>query len=191
MKIAYRVITVAVAAGFSGAAFAENSTHQEYNSAKSRADMEFKTAKQKCDSFAGNAKDICLVGARGALSVAKADAYSNYKGTESARLKAAKAKVEAEYLVAKERCDDLSGNQNDVCRQEANAEKVKGDQAAQIVSKKAEATREFLDTKNKAREEAGEANRDAEYKVAVEKCDQYSGDARDQCITAAQSKFGK
>ena len=191
MKITHWIITVTMAAGFSGAAFAENITQETYNAAKSQADMEYKTSKQKCDSFAGNAKDICMVKARGALSIAKADADSNYKGTEPARLKAAKAKVEAEYLVANERCDDLSGNKKDVCRQEAKASKVKGDEAAQLASKKVEATSEFMNTENKARQQAGQANRDAEYKVAVEKCDQYSGDAKEQCITAAKSEFGK
>ena len=191
MRITHWIITVTMVAGFSSAAFAENLSKEAYNTAKSQADVAFKTAKQKCDSFAGNAKDICLVEAKGALSVAKADAEANYKGTESARLKATKAKVEAEYQVAKERCDDLSGNKKDVCRQEAKAAKVKGDEAAQLASKKVEATNEFMKTENKAHQEAGQANRDAEYKVEVEKCDQYSGDAKEQCITTAKSNFGK
>ena len=135
MRISHWIITVTMAAGFSGAAFAENISKEAYNTAKSQAEMEFRTAKQKCDSFAGNAKDICLVEAKGALSVAKADAEANYKGTEPARLKAAKAKVEVKYQVAKERCDDLSDNKKDVCRQEAKTVKVKGDEAAQLASK--------------------------------------------------------
>ena len=107
------------------------------------------------------------------------------------RLKAAKAKVEAEYQIAKERCDDLSGNQKDVCREEASAEKTKGYEAAKLASKNAEATSEFLSTKKEAREEAGQALRDADYKVAIEKCDQFSGQPKEQCIREAKNKFGK
>jgi hypothetical protein len=192
MKIAYWVIaTVTLAASFSGAAFAGKITQEAYHAAMSQADMEFKTAKEKCDSLAGNPKNICFAEAKGALSVAKANAEAEYQGTEPARLKAAKSKVEAEYRVANELCNDLSGNKKDVCRQEAKAAKVKGDKAAQLASKKVEATSEFMNTENKARQEAGQANRDAEYKIVVEKCNQYSGDAREQCIMEAKTEFGK
>jgi hypothetical protein len=38
------------------------------------------------------------------------------------------AKVDADYAVAKEKCDDFSGNAKDVCVKEAKAAQVKGPQ---------------------------------------------------------------
>ena len=42
-----------------------------------------------------------------------------------------------------------------------------------------------------AKKDASEDKRDADYKVAVEKCDAMAGDAKASCIAAAKAKFGK
>lgn len=42
-----------------------------------------------------------------------------------------------------------------------------------------------------ARKEAGAAKRDADYKVAIEKCDALAGDAKDACASNAMARFGK
>jgi hypothetical protein len=44
--------------------------------------------------------------------------------------KVAVAKAEAEYEVAKERCDDKSGNDKDICQKEAKATEAKAKAAA-------------------------------------------------------------
>jgi hypothetical protein len=190
MKINRSLLVMLVITGFSGAARADTISKEAYDTANSEADVTFETAKQKCRSFSGNAQDICLAEAKGAHSVARANAEANYKGTEYWRLKAAKSKVEAEYQIAKERCDDLSGNKKDICQQEAKAEKTKGYEAAKLASKSAEATTEFMKTEKEAKEKAGQAVRDADYKVALEKCDQFSGQTKEQCVHDAKNKFG-
>ena len=38
---------------------------------------------------------------------------------------------------------------------------------------------------------AVDAKRDADLKVAIEKCDALAGDAKSNCISAANAKFGK
>ena len=38
---------------------------------------------------------------------------------------------------------------------------------------------------------AAEDKRDAQYKVAVERCDSMSGDAKSRCVKDAKAKFGK
>ena len=43
------------------------------------------------------------------------------KNTADARRDAAKKKAEAEYNVAKEKCDDLAGNLKDTCVKDAKA----------------------------------------------------------------------
>ncbi len=191
MNINKTILVMLMMTGFSGASQAETISKENYEKANSEADVTFETAKRNCESFSGNAQDICVSEAKGAHSVARANAEANYRGTEHARFKAAKSKVEAVYQIAIERCDDLSGNKKDICRQEAKAEKTKGYEAAKLASKNAEATTEFMDTKKEAKEQAGQSMRDADYKVAIEKCDQFSGRTKEQCIQDAKNKFGK
>jgi hypothetical protein len=180
-----------VITGLSGAVRAETISKEAYETTKSEADVTFETEKRKCQAFSGNAQDICLAEAKGAHSVAHANAEANYKGTEHARLKAAKSKVDADYQIAHERCDNLSGNKKDICQQEAKSEKTKGYEAAKLASKNAEATTEFMKTKKEAKEQAGQAIRDADYEVAIEKCDRFSGKTKEQCVQDAKNKFGK
>lgn len=55
----------------------------------------------------------------------KADAEADYKGTRKARADARMARADAEYAVAKEKCDDLAGNPKDVCIKEAAAARTR------------------------------------------------------------------
>ena len=49
-----------------------------------------------------------------------------------------------------------------------------------------------LDKKvGEARNDAAEDKREADYKVATEKCDSLAGDAKAACVSAAKSRFGK
>ena len=93
----------------------------EYKSAKDAIDAEYKNASASCRSLAGNAKDICMAEARGKQKVAKADLDARDKNTSKARKEAREARAEADYAVAKERCDDKAGNDKDVCLKEAKA----------------------------------------------------------------------
>jgi hypothetical protein len=61
---------------------------------------------------------------------------------------------------------------------------------------KAAETRAMADAKtgkevSAARSDAADDKRDAEYKVAVEKCDALAGDAKNSCVAAAKAKYGK
>ena len=42
-----------------------------------------------------------------------------------------------------------------------------------------------------AKKDAAEDKRDAEYKVAVEKCDALAGAAKDTCVRDAKTRYGK
>ena len=42
-----------------------------------------------------------------------------------------------------------------------------------------------------ARKDAAEDKRDADYKLATEKCDSLAGDAKAACMSAAKAKFNK
>jgi hypothetical protein len=66
-------------------------------------------AKERCDDSAGNVKDVCVKEAKAAHVSAKADAKAQEKIVD-AHKDAAVDKRDAEYAVAKEKCDALSGN---------------------------------------------------------------------------------
>jgi hypothetical protein len=90
------------------------------------------------------------------------------------------AKAESVYAVAKERCDDKAGNAKDVCVEEAKAVEVKALADAKMGKQIGE-----------ARSDAAADKRDADYKVAVEKCDVMAGDAKSACVASAKAQFGK
>jgi hypothetical protein len=186
------MISLLAAAGiaFAGAAHAaDNKTmsHDAYKSDKDKIEAQYKVDKDHCSGMSGNAKDICQKEAKGKEKVAKAELEANYKNTDKSRSDVVKAKADADYDVAKEKCDDLSGNQKDVCVKEAKAAhtKMMGDAKVMKVSEKTAEKR--ADAKKDAREDT----RDAQYKVAVEKCDAMSGAAKDQCVKQAKVQFGK
>lgn len=162
-----------------------------YNAQKSEIKAQYKADEQGCKSLAGNAKDVCEAEAKGKRDVATADAEAGYKGTPSARYDARVARVESRYKVAKEKCDDLNGNAKDVCVKEAKADEVKGKADAKVDKVAAASTSEAAQKTAAARKDASEDKRDAEYKVAVERCDSMAGDAKDQCVKAAKIHYGK
>ncbi len=88
-------------------------------------------------------------------------------------------RAEAQYKAAKEKCDDLKGNQEDVCKEQAKAnyEKVKADAKAQDKGTPA------------ARKDAVEDKAKADYKVAKEKCDALKGQQEDACEAQAKADY--
>jgi hypothetical protein len=120
MKTRLMVLAIAAALGFSGAGYAALSK-EERKSEQNRISNDYKAAKEKCDGMKGNAKDICMAEAKGAQKVAKAELEARDKGTAKAEANARIAKAEAEYGVAKEKCDDLKGKEKDRCQKDAKA----------------------------------------------------------------------
>jgi hypothetical protein len=167
--------------GFSSMALAADSGDKAtYKAAKDRAEADYKAARAKCDPMSGNAKDVCVAEAKAAEKKAKAEAEAQYKNTDRARKNARTAAADADYDVAKAKCDAKSGNDKDVCIKEAKDVRTHAIADAKASKKVSE-----------AKEEARDDKRDADYKVAVEKCDAMTGSAKDNCVTAAKSKYGK
>ena len=159
---------------------AQTMTKPDYTTAKTRISADYKGDKAACASMAGNNKDICVEQAKGKEKVARAELEYSYTAKDTDRNKVLVAKAESTYAVAKERCDDKAGNAKDVCRSEAKAVETKALAQAklgkEIVSAEKDATTDM---------------KDADYKVAIEKCDSLAGDAKSSCVTAAKAKFGK
>ena len=191
---------VSVGLGFAGAGMAQvkspttnptPASKTTYDQAVKDADAQYKVAKQTCSSLSGNAKDICLAEAKGKNSVAKADAEAAYKNTAKARENARVVHAQAIYNVAVEKCDDLAGNPKDVCVKEAKAELVKGKPNAKVDRVASDTNRDAATTQADARKDANADKREAEYKVAIEKCDALAGAAKDACVSSAKAQHGK
>jgi hypothetical protein len=161
-----------------------------YTQALKNADAQYKIDKDGCASSSGNAKDICLAEAKGKASVAKADALAAYKHTPKDRENARIARAQADYNVGIERCDDLAGNPKDVCVKEAKSELVKGKANAKVDRVASDTNKEAATKQAEARKDATADKREAEYKVAIEKCDALAGSAKDACVSNAKLQYG-
>ena len=120
---------------FAGATTAQTTTPHDKaarDQAIKSAEATYKADKDACKSLSGNAKDICMQEAKGKEKVAKAEAKAAYEGTPKARESARLARAEATYDVAKEKCDDMSGNQKDVCVKQAKATYTKAKADAKV-----------------------------------------------------------
>lgn len=155
-------------------------TKADYKANKTRISADYKADKAACASLAANAKDICVEEAKAKEKVARAELEYSYTGKPGDQTKVLVAKAKSAYAVAKEKCDDKSGNDKDVCVKEAKA-----------VETKALADAKMGKQIGETKKDAAEEKRDADYKVAVEKCDAMAGDAKASCIGAAKAKFGK
>jgi hypothetical protein len=91
-----------------------------YDARVARAKGNYNVAKEKCDDLAGNAKDVCVKEAKAVETRGLADAKADKKVVQ-ARVDARDSKVDAEYNVAKERCDALAGDAKSACVTDAKA----------------------------------------------------------------------
>lgn len=163
------ILAVAFSSAILTATAAEKTdqTKAEYNAAKARADADYNVSRQRCKDFSGNDRDVCIEKAKAKLTKVRADAKAKFQGTREAKLEAREDVIEAEFKVAKERCDSFAGDAKDVCVAEAKAVYAKEEAALA------------------AREKAMEAD----HKVAKERCSTLSGDARRSCLKEANVKF--
>lgn len=200
--IHFKALTVAICCAFGAPAMAQSMSKADFKLGKERISVDYKAAKSACASLSGNAKDVCKVDAKGKEKVARAELEAQYEPTVKNHYEVRVAKAEADYALAKEKCDDLAGNPKDVCVKEAKAAQVaaKADAKVQMTNTNAnaKASEKSMDARSEATsEKTGAANdaakekQEAAYKVAIEKCDTYSGAAKDTCVAQAKTRFGK
>ncbi len=172
-----RLLCALLLAGLAGAASA-NLSKPVYNTAKDEVKAMFKTERDNCGSLAGNAKDVCVERAKGHEKVALAHLEYQYSGKEKDRNDYLEARYEAKYKLAKEMCDDKSGNAKDTCVAEAKASHDKAKADLKANKKIAEAQNDQMEAKMKA-----------DYKAANERCDSLAGDAKDSCQASAKARY--
>jgi hypothetical protein len=93
------------------------------------ADATYRNAIEKCDDLAGNPKDVCVKQAKATFTKGKAEAKVD-RVTADTRMESATKRMDAreeantdvrdaQYQVAKEKCDALAGSAKDSCVGEA------------------------------------------------------------------------
>jgi|SoiMethySBSTD1v2_1073268.scaffolds.fasta_scaffold323426_1 hypothetical protein len=190
MKTKLMVVAVAAALSYSAAGLAALSK-EERKAEEDRISADYKTAKAQCSTLKGNAKDICLAQADGANKVASAELEARDKGTLKAQSDARIARAEAEYMVARERCDDAAGNVKDVCVADAKAMLARAKADAKVERESKEANRVANERVADAQQAAAKETARADYDAARERCDRYAGDTRDRCVGDAKARFGR
>ena len=173
-------LTLALAATFcmASANAATSMSKRTYEGAKDDIKATYHAAHESCEQQSGNAKDVCMESVKGQEKVALAYLEYHYTGKEKDRLKLHEAKYEARYEVAKEKCDDLSGDAKDVCVRDAKTQRDK-----------AKATNKLDKEVTEAFSDAEVAMMKADYKLAKEKCEAKSGEAKDICEASLSSRF--
>ena len=155
-------------------------TKDEHKAAVKNAETSYKTAKASCASLAGNAKDVCVAEAKVQKAYAVAKTNGEFKDTPKSIYDGRKDVASAEYDLAKAKCGAKAGNEKDVCIKEAKAVEVRAQADAKAGTKISD-----------ARADASDAKNTANYKVAIEKCDAFSGDIKDKCVKEAKTRFNK
>jgi osmotically-inducible protein OsmY len=92
-----------------------------YRNVTQKAAADYKTATAKCSSMNGNDKDICSAEAKAARARTEADAIAQYNNTEKGRASSRAKVADADYAVAKAKCDAMSGAEKDSCMSNAKS----------------------------------------------------------------------
>jgi len=198
MELPLYALTIALGMGLAGCDRAGSTS----DASQMNTETVVSNSGEPCGMLAGNAKDICEKEADGRKWVKAAEFAATNEPSAQHTYDLAIARADAEIGVAKEKCDDLSGNPEDVCRQEAERafEVAKADATLQMKLSDAsatsrEATNEAVDqeaeTKADAREEAADVKHDASLSLAKEQCDRFANQERRDCINTAEANYAK
>lgn len=174
-------ITLAALLGMAGAqAVTVNFSTAVYDAAKLDLKALYKTERDACANQQANAKDICIETAKGHESVAMAQLAFNRTGTTKDEASLLEARYKARYDLAKEKCDDLSGNDKKVCAQQAKSNRDKSKANLKQARKVEDAV-----------EDAADATMKADFAVARTKCDALTGDAKDVCVASSKARYNQ
>lgn len=152
MKQTLLSIAAALCLGLAGSAGAAAMSKAEYQAQKDRIQADYKVDRDKCGPLKGNAQDICKAEAKGKYDVSKAELEAQYEPSPRHEAKVKTEKADADYKVARQKCQDLSGNPKDVCQKDAKA-------AYDSAKAEARATRTAEEKGSSATKAAGAASR--------------------------------
>ena len=183
MKTAHLLLLIGITLASVGPAIAQQTApdaKELHQRTMDGAEAAFDTARMRCDSVAGIPHEICLAEARANRVRIEEEAQAAYRNTLSAYTGARMRIASAYYDRDKARCGALTGNDREVCLQQAKAYLVAARADARADRKTVEARLDARDEKI-----------DAEYRVALQRCDAFAGAVKDQCVGTARTAYGK
>lgn len=183
MKTSRVLLLIGAAFGWASQAVAQQPAPEAktvYQQAMDAAEAAYDDAKVRCDALAGVPHEICVADARAARVRVEEEAGAAYKNTLAAYTQARMRIASAYYERDKTRCGAALGNDRDVCQRQAKATLVASQADARADRKAIE-----------ARLEAQDARIDAEYRVALQKCDAFAGDVKEGCVSTTRTAYGK
>lgn len=191
MKHATITVAVAMALGAGTAVAAGSAMSKEEDKAhKERIEADYKAAKEQCDGMKDNARDVCMAQAKGKHEVVKAQLEARRDPGPRRDAEVRRKQAEADYKVAREKCDDLRRDAKDACRRDAKAtyEHAKGQaKVAQAAGERGVNSGRTIEERRQARD----ASTDAQYAAGKERCETLSPQARDNCMNEVRRKYGK
>ena len=141
-KFYLTAIAASITLAFSaGTLAAQGMSKDAYKAGKDKIAAEYKSAKAGCGSLSANAKDVCMAEAKGKENVAKAELEASYMPSDKTRTAVSNAKAEADYSVAKEKCDDKAGDAKKACVKDAKAAETRAKSDASAPMKTADASK--------------------------------------------------
>jgi hypothetical protein len=185
---AFPALSFAISLAMSTSAMGADISEAQYKKAEQGISARHTADQAACESMAGNRKDVCMAEAKGRESVAKAELELSYGDSAEHRQDVRLAKANAAHAIANEKCDELGGNAQDVCRKEAQSAQVAAKADAERIQTTAVANATARDATAEAGNKASAEKDDAAYAVAKEKCDTLAGDAQDTCIKEAKAR---
>jgi osmotically-inducible protein OsmY len=161
------LFATAAGAAFAAPTLALNHDPASYRAVTQKAAADYKAATAKCGSMSGNDKDVCMAEARLARTRTESDALSQYNNTAKGREKARTSLADAEYDLAKTKCNAKSGADKDDCMN--NAKSVH--------------TAAVADARSAATATGSSASgTTASGSAAMDKCAQQGGDSKTGCL---------
>lgn len=96
-------------------------TQQQYEAGKKAIEAQSARDRKACERLKGDAQDVCEAQAEGHGKAEKAKLEARYKPSPDAVEEARLATADANYQVAKEKCEAMKGKAEDRCMKEAKA----------------------------------------------------------------------
>lgn len=183
--------SVSLCLGLVGSAIGAEMSKDMHRAEMDAIASKYTADKAACASMAGNVKDICVEEAKGREKVSRAELEAKFNPNEKSTYNVSIARAEAAHEVAKEKCDDFSGNNRDICVLEAKGSYISASENARVQLESAAAKAVASERMSDVRRDAASEKGDADYAIAKEKCDALAGDAKADCLKVAETKHVK
>ncbi len=138
-------VALAVGLATAVAVAAQGISQEDYEAGKARISAEYASNKARCWTLERNASYICLVELAGRDNVARAELDAGRTPTRRTRYNVMVARAEAEFAVARERCDQIDRAERPRCGDAAKASEAAALDDARAALKTAAANESALD----------------------------------------------